>query len=558
MPVWEDFKAKGNEAFRAGRFREAVRTYTAAIASTASSPFPPDILPTLFSNRSAALLKIGSYQAARFDAEEALRWTPNDQKARFRLASAFFHLRSYRKALDALRPMQALTNNDEIQRFLCQVNICVEENRTGAYDIAAIQAEERDNSRLSHADYCSSALELRPSINGGEGGRGIFTKAIIPQGTLLVASKAIVCGFQDELTSTELQERIGIMRALGLPPSNVAIANVLYVSLGQGCCRAVLDLEGGVSPRPNVDLRRDDVYDTIEDVPDVTVDQLENLIRRNSFHVKKTVSDGLSGGTAVFHVPSFFNHSCMANTVHSHIGDMVFIVSSMTIPEGSEIFLNYYAFVNGESVEQRNKTLQKRTGGFVCRCMLCQYERENGSIVSPAAKVVENMMERFPSPDWGGSRQAVQQLKEARCYLFKQFNQSIPEYDSFKIATFDTESPQRFSLGNLLLPVLRMLASSLHAQRQLQEIIPYIMEIHALIKGNLHFAYEGPLGVPNVALCIWAHHHRHSSREAATAWLNELKSVCSLVGGKKFFEGKYRSLVDDEMAKHPSRESSDA
>ena len=34
MPLWEDLKAKGNEAFRAGKFLEAIQAYTVAIVST--------------------------------------------------------------------------------------------------------------------------------------------------------------------------------------------------------------------------------------------------------------------------------------------------------------------------------------------------------------------------------------------------------------------------------------------------------------------------------------------------------------------------------------------
>jgi tetratricopeptide (TPR) repeat protein len=141
----------------------------------------------LFSNRSAAFLKIGSNQSAKLDAEQALQFAPNDKKAQFRLASALFHLGSYRNALNVLRPMQS-TDNGEIQTLLRHVIVCEEENRTGVYDIPKIEAEARQNSRLFHANYCSSAIELRASRIGGLGGRGIFAKAVIPQGTLLVAS----------------------------------------------------------------------------------------------------------------------------------------------------------------------------------------------------------------------------------------------------------------------------------------------------------------------------------------------------------------------------------
>jgi len=236
------------------------------------------------------------------------------------------------------------------------------------------------------------------------------------------------------------------------------------MSLVHGCGRVILTLEGAVSRGLNIDLRRDDVYDEIEEAPKVTLDRLEDLVRRNSFGVKKPVPDGWSYGSAVYHVPSFFNHSCMPNTVHYHIGDMIFISSSTTIPTGSEIFLTYYPFLHGESVQDRNTKLQVREGGFSCHCALCHFEIENVSIVDPAAKVAKNMAEKFKAPKWSESRKAVQELKEVRHYLFKQFNLPIPGYDSRRIPMFDTKSPRQFSLAKLLLPVLYMLQSSLRQQ----------------------------------------------------------------------------------------------
>ena len=153
------------------------------------------------------------------------------------------------------------------------------------------------------------------------------------------------------------------------------------------------------------------------------------------------------------------------------------------------------------------------------------------------------MAEKFKAPKWSGSRKAVQELKEARRYLFKQFNLPIPEYDLRKIPMFDTKSPRQFSLARLLLPVLRMLQSSLREQQAYAERIPYITEIHALIKDNLHFTCKEPLNAPNFAMAVWSHHHRRSHPKVATLWLEELKRICSLVGGKKFYEGKFHRIV---------------
>lgn len=358
MRSWENSKTQGNEAFRAGKYQDAIEAYTNAVVSISGYPsltdsqvasssnrivsiqLDPsliDVYVTLLSNRSAAFLKVGSYQFARHDAKQALKLAPSNEKAQFRLASALFHLGSYSKALDVLRTMQS-KSDEEILNLMRQVLVCVVENQTGDYDIAKIEAEEPKYSRLSHANYCSRAIELRASEIGGVGGRGIFSNAIIPQGTLLVASKAIACGFQDELGSPELKRALQIVKHCGQTPSKVALVNQIFTYLGEGRGRAILNLEGGGRQELDVDLHRDDVYDEIASVPTVSLDRLEDLVRRNSFGIEKPVRNGSSQGIAVYHVPSFFNHSCMPNTFHYHIGDMIFIVSSTIIPAGNELF----------------------------------------------------------------------------------------------------------------------------------------------------------------------------------------------------------------------------
>jgi hypothetical protein len=65
----------------------------------ASAPFCDHFSPYyLFSNRSAAFLKMEINQPAKLDAKQELRYTPNDKKAQLRLATALFHLGSDKNA----------------------------------------------------------------------------------------------------------------------------------------------------------------------------------------------------------------------------------------------------------------------------------------------------------------------------------------------------------------------------------------------------------------------------------------------------------------------------
>jgi len=237
----------------------------------------------------------------------------------------------------------------------------------------------------------------------------------------------------------------------------------------------------------------------------------------------------------------------MVNTLYYQIGDMSFIRSSITIPEGSEIFINYDpGGLDGASVQARDEKLNARSNGFSCHCPLCQFEWENASKVAPAAKLVKEILEKCEEPNWNELPSSVETLKQVRLYLFKQFNQPIPEHKPLKLPMFMAYStPRQLSLGKLLLLVLQRLWSCLRTQDRYDESIPYLTEIHALIKHNLNFG--STLGINSAANATFDLGVLASDSEIATFWLEELKCLCSLIGGKKFFEGEYLSQVKKEL-----------
>lgn len=82
MDGLEDLKDHGNAAFKAGRYEEAVKAYTRALAAArgalhSGAPPTPPALPlqvaTLYCNRAAACLKLERYEQAAHDAGRVLR-----------------------------------------------------------------------------------------------------------------------------------------------------------------------------------------------------------------------------------------------------------------------------------------------------------------------------------------------------------------------------------------------------------------------------------------------------------------------------------------------------
>ena len=68
-----EFKEKGNQAFSAGRNKEAVEHYSSAIALDTTNHI-------FFSNRSAAYRKLQQYEKALEDADECIKLNPTWSK----------------------------------------------------------------------------------------------------------------------------------------------------------------------------------------------------------------------------------------------------------------------------------------------------------------------------------------------------------------------------------------------------------------------------------------------------------------------------------------------
>lgn len=118
-------KDKGNEAFKASQWSEAVQQYTMAIKLGAKHKE----LPVFYKNRAAAYLKLEKYSNAVDDCTESLRLAPNDPKALFRRAQAYEGLTKPEEAYkDATALFKADPGNKTVQPMLQRLHLVVQEN----------------------------------------------------------------------------------------------------------------------------------------------------------------------------------------------------------------------------------------------------------------------------------------------------------------------------------------------------------------------------------------------------------------------------------------------
>uniref|UniRef100_A0A0E0K2Y7 STI1 domain-containing protein n=1 Tax=Oryza punctata TaxID=4537 RepID=A0A0E0K2Y7_ORYPU len=102
----DEAKAKGNAAFSAGRFEEAARHFTDAIALAPGNH-------VLYSNRSAALASVHRYSEALADAEKTVELKPDWAKGYSRLGAAHLGLRDATSAVAAYEKGLVLDPSNE-------------------------------------------------------------------------------------------------------------------------------------------------------------------------------------------------------------------------------------------------------------------------------------------------------------------------------------------------------------------------------------------------------------------------------------------------------------
>lgn len=108
----DEAKAKGNAAFSAGNFDEAVRHFTDAI----------NLAPTnhvLYSNRSAAYASLNKFSDALSDAEKTVELKPDWGKGYSRLGAAHMGLHNYSEAVSSYKKgLEIDPNNDALKSGL--------------------------------------------------------------------------------------------------------------------------------------------------------------------------------------------------------------------------------------------------------------------------------------------------------------------------------------------------------------------------------------------------------------------------------------------------------
>ena len=535
------WKTKGDMLIKRGKLEESLEAYNTGVIYAGENS---KLRASLHRKRASAYFDVGKYQAARREALSSLD-ARKDDRTLLLLARILLELRSYRAALEYT--FQILNPSAESLALRNQLFTCVKENETGIYDTISIATEAQDNDHVVHADYVSRKIGLH---SGGIAGRGLFASDTLAAGTLLIASKAILCVYVDELAAQTIAQAEEEGKGLFDSIRDEFIDRVSQM-VSNGSARRILHLSGGpLSQEMNIDLHRDDVYDT--DSVQFMQDQIRKIVTKNSFGgaqrsklLAKPIMEGEqrdAGGGAVFYAPSFINHSCIPNATYFTIGDMMFVRANRDIQQDEEITI-HYLYVDQLGQEERNETLE-RVWEFTCQCELCEYERTHDEVCESAENIARKAL---TFANTGSVEAAVKKLLSARKKIYQLYRVSVPQIDTLT-ALHSPPAPLPAPLARALIGVLRELTKVMRQSSYygVELIGTMNAEYHFILRDYSHYERIGVAGLP--ALRVWASLMRSSKSPDASIvddWLQEAQESHDMLLGEGHFQYQHGKFISE-------------
>lgn len=337
-------------------------SYTEAL----ESPSPFAFKSPLHTKRSTVNLLLGRYDAAKTDALAALNPdgtpSPHDWKAYYNAGRAAYGLCAYPESHTLLTTaLQLNPSNPAIQKEHARCAARLHEESTGEYDFPAMRASLSPHT--VHLDRGSFLRNTRVGTSAHHG-RGLFATRPIKAGEVVFVEKATLMPNQYDPSRASAALYALMVRQLCENPS-----------LGE----TVLGLYPGAHVMP---YEKSGVEGQVVDgVPVVDVFLVEGIRRMNCFSAPRStvedtrpsVPEGRMAKGLWVHA-SYMNHSCVANTMRSFVGDVLVSRAARDVEEGEELFHQY---VPVKAVSDIRNRQFKDGWGFECGCALCAGERKS-------------------------------------------------------------------------------------------------------------------------------------------------------------------------------------
>ncbi|KDQ17930.1 hypothetical protein BOTBODRAFT_143664, partial [Botryobasidium botryosum FD-172 SS1] len=301
-------------------------------------------------------------------------------------AQCEYHLGRYEAAISTFELSRSYDPDDTEATTADWLKRCrqrIKESR-GVYDwVAMFDDALKDSGGLDVAEYVGPMKVVSMPHCGG--GRGVVTTRAVKAGELILVAKPVVSSFPAEVRSQHYAHGLNhITREPESPCASDAMSQLVTKIAGHPeIAPLVYGLYAGpMYPNPPSEYPPTPPADIINRHPlvfpvDIDTEKLQNIYTYNAFvprpiHIYTDV-DPSNPPSALYLLPSLFNHACAATANWYHFGEVMVIRAVRDLEEGEELTI---AYVEGHTAWERQAALKKHR--FTCSCPLCDADRKDG------------------------------------------------------------------------------------------------------------------------------------------------------------------------------------
>ncbi|CAK9316724.1 unnamed protein product [Citrullus colocynthis] len=323
-------------------------------------------------NRAEARSKLGNFEEALKDCEEALKIESTHFKTLLCKGKLLLNLNRYSSALEcfktALLDPQVNGNSENLNGYVEKCKKLEHLSKTGAFDLSDWVLNGFRGKSPDLAEFIGPVQIRRSGISG----RGLFATKNVDSGTLLLVTKAIAIerGILPENSDENAQLVMWknfIDKVTDSATKSTKTKNLIGL-LSSGEAEEGLEV-------PVMSVFKPETEDQII-IPN-EMSKILSVLDINSL-VEDAASAKVLGknsdyyGVGLWVLASFINHSCSPNARRLHIGDHILIHASRDIKTGEEITFAYFDPLSSWKDRKR----MSETWGFNCNCKRCRFEEQ--------------------------------------------------------------------------------------------------------------------------------------------------------------------------------------
>ncbi|KAL5323956.1 hypothetical protein ACEPPN_008498 [Leptodophora sp. 'Broadleaf-Isolate-01'] len=371
----DEWKQEGNAYMNEGKFKEAIKSYTAALAISPTSAEAEIV----HNNRALAYLKIKKYDAALADTTYIQDLRARSEKALYRGTLALYNLHRYREAFETLQELTTKYPTSKLGAFeMSRVQARLDEQDRGIYNFKKMHKASRLRPPIIDCSTYVGPVEVR-NIPGK--GRGLVTTRSMLAGEILMCEKAFSYAHAEQSKDSDGAMTADIGLLVNLHTKRLTIGTHvsqlpgIYQNLANNPSVAseFMGLYSGSYERADVQI--------VDGIPVVDSFLIERIVSLNAFgspvsskgvvFTSATLSKNhseLFGASGVWIKAAYINHSCMKNCARTFIGDMMIVRATKDMPADTELSWCYSDPMDRDKMQ---KSLSD-SWGFKCNCEICQ------------------------------------------------------------------------------------------------------------------------------------------------------------------------------------------